>query len=177
MVARSKISQMPPQDRDWLNAELASRGFADYEELSNLLKARGYEISHAAVHRHGQQLQRRLEAIQTSTEFAKAIVDAAPDQADKRSEALISLVQTGMFNAIVDFQEADLTNDPVKKVKLYNNAAIGLSMLVKSSLAQKQWADEVAAKLDELAKNSGKNGVPKLDPATIQYIRQNVYGS
>lgn len=167
---------MPEADREWLNQELSKRNFSGYQELADLLQERGFEISHAAVHRHGQKLERRLQAIKTSTEAARLIADAAPDRADHRSAAVMSMIQTSLFNALVDLQEAEEKTELDQKMKLLNGAAISFSMLAKASLAQKKWADDIATKLDALAKENGKKGEPWITPEQVERIKKVVYG-
>lgn len=178
MARKSKVSTMPADVRAWLDQALIERNFSDYKELETLLKDKGFDISHAAIHRHGAKLERRLNAIKTSTEAAKLIVGATPDAADHRSEAVMSMLQTGFFDVLVDLQEAEETQDPVKKLKLLNGAAISFSMLAKSSLAQKKWADEVNSKilaLEEQAKKQQGKG-KKLDLETLRIVREEIYG-
>ena len=70
-------------------------------------------------------------------------------------------------------------NQNLSFLRLLNGAAIGFSMLVKSSLAQKKWAAEIVAKLDmleEKAKKDQAKGNKSLDLETIQAIREAVYG-
>lgn len=179
MSKPSKVELMPPNVREWLEKTLIDRSFSGYKELESLMKEKGFDISHAAIHRHGQKLERRLMAIKTSTEACKIIAEVAPDQADHRSAATMALIQTALFDALVDVQEAEECQDPAKKIKLLNGAAIGFSMLVKSSLAQKKWAAEIVAKLDmleEKAKKDQAKGNKSLDLETIQAIREAVYG-
>ena len=62
--------------------------------------------SRSAVHRYGPKLDRRLSALRASTEAAKIIRAQAGDGEDARSEALTALIQTELFEAILDVQEA-----------------------------------------------------------------------
>lgn len=178
MSKPSKVELMPPAVRDWLDKALIDRSFSGYKELEALMKEKGFDISHAAIHRHGQKLERRLQAIKTSTEAARLIAEAAPDQADHRSAATTALIQTSLFDALVDVQEAEETLDPVKKVKLLAGAAAAFSLLAKSSLAQKQWEDKLKTKLDALEKaaeqETGEKKSITLD--VLNMIRKEVYG-
>ncbi len=178
MSKPSKVELMPTEVRDWLDKALIDRSFSGYKELEALMKERGFDISHAAIHRHGQKLERRLMAIKTSTQAAKLIAEAAPDEADHRSAATMALIQTSLFDALVDVQEAEETADPAKKIKLLNGAAIAFSMLTKSSLAQKQWEDKIKVKLDALEKQANQQSGEKkaITLEVVQAIRKEVYG-
>ncbi len=83
------------------------QGFCGYEEIANILQERGYNVSKSSVHRYGQKLN-KLAAVQASTQAAMMIADAAPDDSDMRSSAVLSLVQTELFNALIALQESEI---------------------------------------------------------------------
>ena len=101
-----KLAALPEETRQALNRELAARNFSGYEALEDWLRDQGFEISKSAIHRYGQKIERRMQAIKASTEAAKMIVEAAGDDQDARSESVIALVQTEMFDSIIAIQEA-----------------------------------------------------------------------
>lgn len=175
MVQRSKVEMLPKPDRDWFEKELLNRSFSGYEELAELLESRGYKISRGSLHRHGQKLQKTLERIKLSTEAAVLIAEAVPDSEDARSAAVISMLQTGMFNALTDLQDIDKMPAD-KRVQTLAKASQGFSKLVDSSLNQKRWADEVKRKLDALEKAAGKRGKPRIDAETLRQVREALYG-
>jgi hypothetical protein len=175
MAPRSKISQLPPEDKKWLDNELTTRNFSDYLELAELLQERGYEISHAAVHRHGQKLEKTLARIKLSTEAALLIAEAVPDSQDSRSAAVISMLQTGLFDALTELQDVEKM-EPEKRVTTLAKASQGFSKLVEASLSQKRFADEVKKRLDLLEKAAGKKGKPKIDAETLRQVREALYG-
>ncbi len=147
MPRRSFVVDLSAGDKAWLDQELISGGFQGYDDLVEKLQARGVNSSTSAVHRYGQQLQRKIDAIKSSTEAAKAIASAAPDDADARSAAVISMVQSDMFDVLMALQEAE-DADPAKRVKLISNAARAISDLSRASVNQKRWAAEVNLKLN-----------------------------
>ena len=178
MPPPSKVDQLPLQTRDWLNQELIRRGFGGYESLSDALAELGYEISKSALHRHGQALERRLSAIKASTEAAKLIADAAPDDEDARSAAVISMLQTDMFEVFLALQEANDV-EPAERVKLLSRAATAMARLSRASINQKQWAADVRTKVEaKLVALEAEAGAGKstLDPATLKRIREEIYG-
>lgn len=158
MPQRSAVTQLPDEIRDALERELIERGFADYEALSQWLEQQGYEISKSALHRHGQKLERKLSAIKASTEAASLIAEAAPDDQDQRSAAVLSLVQTDLFEALLCLQEAEEA-DPAQRIKLLSRAGRAIADVSRASVSQKKWAQQVAAKLaaatDAFAKRQG----------------------
>jgi predicted phage tail protein len=176
MARKSKIQLMPPDVRKWLEKTLVDRGFSGYKELESLMKDKGLNISHASIHRHGQKLERKLAALKASTEAAKLIAESAPDDADHRSAAVISLVQTELFEALLNLQEAE--DDSVgasERVKLLSNAARAIAQASQASVNQKKWENEVRQKLDALEKESG-SGKKTLDAQTLKIVRETLYG-
>jgi len=176
MPPRNKISQLSPELRAAIDRLLVERGFAGYEALENIiLETHGVHIGKSILNRYGQKLERRLSAIRASTEAARAIAEAAPDEADHRSAAVISMVQSSLFEAMVVLEEADEQADPAERVKLLANAARAIAEASRASQGQKKWAQDQKAKLDMLEAAAGK-GEKRLDAATIQAVREALYG-
>jgi hypothetical protein len=138
MAPRSKIAKLPPGIKAWLHAALADNACSDYQWLSDELKAKGFDISRSAVHRYGQEFEDKLMAIKIATEQAKAITEAAPDDAGAMNSALISLVQQKAFKVLVDMQEGASIKDIGLMVARLSNATV----------KQKQFAAEVHEKLE-----------------------------
>lgn len=144
MPPRSKIqTQLPDELRKALERKLVDNGFADYKGLESWLAEQGYSISHAAIHRHGQELEQRLAMIKASTEAAEMITEAAPDAQDSRSAAVMSLVQTELFNVLLNLQAATTAEDMQNRVKMLSEAAKSIAQLSRASVNQKQWAEEI----------------------------------
>lgn len=100
MPARSKIDLLPKDVRAQLDAKIITQGFAGYRDLADWLTENGYHIAKDAVHRHGQNLERKLEAVKRATEQAKAIVEAIPDDEGAMNDALIRLVRQIDFDIL-----------------------------------------------------------------------------
>jgi hypothetical protein len=144
MPPRSKIqTQLSDELRKGLDRKLVDNGFADYKGLEGWLAEQGYSISHAAIHRHGQELEQRLAMIKASTEAAEMIAEAAPDAQDLRSEAVMSLIQTELFNVLMKLQEANTDDDMQNRVGLLSEAAKSIAQLSRASVNQKKWAEEI----------------------------------
>lgn len=176
MPPRSKIdTQLPPDVKAWLQEVLLDRRHPGYIALSEMLKEKGYDISHAAVHRFDQRVQRAMSTIRASTEAAKLITSISPDQADEHSAAIIRLVQSELFESLLRVREAGEETDPAAQVKLLARAAQAIAQSVKASITQKHWQDEVSAKLNEIEKKATQSG-RTLDAATLAIIRESLYG-
>jgi len=144
MPPRSFVLDLPEDLRKDLNGLLVSKGFADYSGLeawlNQELQVRGLEIrvSRSAIHRHGQQFEEKLETMRMATEQAKAIAEGASDDEGAMNEALIRLVQTKMFEALMDVG----SKDDLSKI------GVAIARLSRASVTQKKWAEEVKTKLE-----------------------------
>lgn len=176
MGRRSKVEQLPAEVKDWLDKALVKDNFSGYEALAAELTARGLEVSRSGLHRYGSKLERRLAAIKASTEAAKLIDAAAPDDADSRSSAVISMVQTELFEAMVAFQEAE-NADPGERLTLVSKAAKNIATLARASVNQKKWMVEMREKAqaaaNQVAKIAKKGG---LSADVIKQIEEQVLG-
>lgn len=178
MAHASTISVLPELTRAALDKELIARNFTGYQGLEDWLRDQGFEISRSAIHRYGQKIERRMSAIKASTEAAKLITEAAGDDQDARSEAVIALVQTEMFDSIIAIQEAeDPDVSPADRLGLMSKAAKNIATLARASIAQKQFktivqarATEAAEKVAKLAKKGG------MSASTVDEIRRSILG-
>lgn len=178
MPRRDKISQLPPSVRKWLDKTLAEGNFSGYEELASELKQHGVSVSKSSVHRYGQKLERRLSAIKASTEAAKAIAEAAPDDADHRSAAVISLVQSELFEVLLAVEESEDEADPAERVALLTKAAKSIAELSRASVNQKKHEADVRKqereKAAEVAAKVAKQGGLSAD--SVQELRRAILG-
>lgn len=150
MPPRNKVLSLPDELRRELDHKLIDGGFAGYEALEAWLSENGVEIGKSSLHRYGQNLSRRMAAVKASTEAAVLISETCQDDEDKRSGAILSLVQTDLFNALLALQEAE-DSDPAERVALIAKAGKGISEVVKASVSQKKWQVEVRTKAEAAA--------------------------
>jgi hypothetical protein len=172
----SPIDDMTPEQRQAFESELIRRNFKDYDGLVEWLKGNGLEISRSAAYRHGSKLQRRLQAVRNSTEAAKLIAEAAPDDADLRSAAVISMVQSELFDVMVTLQDLDEA-EPGERVGLLKEAARSVLDMTKASVLQKKWQQEMQAKVQAAAEKVTETvRAAGVSPETIEIIRRDVLG-
>lgn len=176
MGQRSKIAALPAGVKAWLDKALFAGNFSGYEALEQALAERGHTIGKSSINRYGQQLEAKLAAVRASTDAARIIAEAAPDDADQRSAAVMSLVQTELFSVMMALQEAQ-TAEPGERIKLMGRAAESISKLSRASVNQKKWAEEVktkvAAAADAAARIAKKGG---LSDASVAEIRKKILG-
>ena len=161
MPAPSKIDLLDEETRRELDAKIIDNGFGGYVALSEWLAEHGYSIGKSAVGAYGQKLERRLGAIKASTEAARLIAAAAPDDADERSNAIISLVQTEIFESLLALQDAADEADPAMRVEILGKAARNIATLTRASVARNKWGAEARTRLEAALaqlKKEGKDG-------------------
>jgi hypothetical protein len=152
MPRRSSIEQLPRAVRDWLDRALVDGNFSDYRMLEEALHSKGFHISKSVIHRYGQKIERRFAAIKASTEAARMLTEGAADDCDARSEAVIALVQTELFESIVNLQEAtDEDIDPAERIGLLSSAAKNIATLSRASVNLKKFQAEVRARVEAAA--------------------------
>jgi hypothetical protein len=178
MARRAKVDSLPGDVRRWLERALTDAGFSGYEQLETMLGERGYAISKSAIHRYGQKIERRFAAIKASTEAARIITEGAADDQDARSEAVIALCQTEIFEAMISLQEAsDEELSPIDRMNAMSKVAKNIATLTRASISQKQFkttvlarAKDVAEKATRLAEKGG------LSAASVAEIRKSILG-
>lgn len=147
---RSSINRLPDEVKRHIEHRIAE-GKLTLDELIQDLQSTFPEHkaelpSRSAVHRYGQKLESRLAAIRASTEAAKIIREHAGDREDARSEALTAMIQSELFESILNLQEAtDEEMPPEKRVGLLANAAKNIATLTRSSVTLKKYQEEAAA--------------------------------
>jgi hypothetical protein len=105
LKVRGKIKRLPPEIREELNRRLVNGGFSDYRGLSRWLEEQGYEISPSAINTYARRFEQRLEAVRLATAQARAVVEAAPDDDDRINQALMKIVQTTLFEMMIDLND------------------------------------------------------------------------
>ncbi|EDM9768655.1 terminase [Salmonella enterica subsp. enterica serovar Corvallis] len=180
MARRSTIDKLPEDVRRWLERALTGSGFSGYAELEALMRDKGYLISKSAIHRYGQKIERRFGAIRAATEAARMLTEGAADDQDARSEAVIALIQTELFESIVQLQEAeDEEIDPQVRVALLSKVAKNVATLSRASVNLKKFQqdlrEKIAAKMDALEAES-KSGSGRIDAETLKRVREEIYG-
>ena len=179
MAPRSKVHTLPPELKEWLDAELIARGFGDYVQLAADLKARGAEVSKSALQRYGSPFERSLAKVKMASEQARALVDAAPDDEDKLGSAVVRVTQQKILNLLMDI---DIDAEDVDINKLFKNAAeIGKASVTqkKFSLAVRKEIEEAARKkaLEDAAQQASETGRQHgLSAAGVDALRTAIMG-
>ena len=183
MPRPSKIAKLPPDLRAWLHKAIVERGFGDIvaltDELNALCKQGGVAISvgKSSVGVESQRVKRAQEAIRATTEAARLIAETSPDEGDNRSAGAMAIVQSEVFDLLLQVRESEAITDPLVRLGIMNEAALGLSRLSRSRVNQARWNSEVEAKTkaaaDRVTKLAKKGG---MDVKTVNEIRASILG-
>lgn len=179
----SKVAKLPPEIRAWLERTFVERGFGDIvavtEELNTLMKRAGVAITigKSAVGAESLRVKRAQESIAATTRSMQLIADTAPDEADKRGEALNAMVSEGLFEALLYAREAEAEDDPAARIALMNKAALASARLTTTSVRQRQFRHEVESRAkaaaDAVAKIAKSGG---LKSEQVREIRAQILG-
>jgi hypothetical protein len=169
---------MTPETRKEIDTMLIKNGFCGYEELAGvILKDYGIEIPRSSLSSYGKKLEEQLARIRTSTEAARQIAEAMPDEEDQRSAAVISLVQSHLFDALLMLSKAKETEDAFERLKVVVQSAKAASDLGRAAMSQKRWQEEVRTKaeaaalaVERMARSGG------VSDATLALIRREIMG-
>ncbi len=167
MPPRSKIKQLPPEIKQWLDRSLIEGNFSGYELLEQELSTRGFVIGKSSINRYGQEFEQRMRALKLATEQAKAISNYVPDDEGAMNDALIRLVQQKAFETLLKMEEGA----PMKEIGLM------VARLSNATVKQKQFAAEVrnkaSAAADSVEAIAKKGGLSK---AALDTIRRDILG-
>jgi hypothetical protein len=185
MPAPSKIARLPAELRQWLHEALVDRAYGDIvpltEELNAKLREAGIAVfvGKSAVGAESQKLKRAQESIRAATEAAKLLTDGARDDTNARGEAVMALIETEMFDAILAVRDmaAAEGDDPLDKVAAMSHAAKNIATLSRARVNQSKFRLEVEAKAkaaaDAVATIAKAGG---LSADSIHSIRQQILG-
>lgn len=184
MPKRSKIAQLPESLREYIRATLVAKSYSQYKALEAKVRELGEKLGipadelpgKNALHRFGSDLERRLAAVKAATEGAVALAAAAPDDDAQLSGAVLSMIQTDVYNIILKLREAD-DADPVKRAKLLASVARDMATAGRAQIDLKRFKSEVHIKLksaaDAVARIASKGGLTK---DAVAEIRNKILG-
>lgn len=183
MPPRSKIAQLPAEMREWLHKALVERAYGDIvaltEELNAKLKEGGIAVyvGKSAVGAESQKVQRAQEAIKATTDAAKLLTETSRDDGNLRGEAVMAMVESEMFQTMMDLREAEAEQDPFARMEAMSKAAKNIAALSRARVNQSKFRLEIEArvkaaadKVDKLAKKGG------LSSQTAAEIRRTILG-
>lgn len=177
MARPTGVGALPPELRAELDSLLIKYNFSNYEVLAEHIRTKGGSVSKSSLHRYGQRLERRMEAIKASTEAAKLIAAQADDDADALGGSVLSIIQSELFDAMINIQDAEGMEDVGERITLLSKAAKSIAELSRASINTKKWQVEMKAKAqavaDKAARLMTKGG---LSADTVETIKREILG-
>lgn len=161
MGIRSKVNALPEELRRELEQRLIRNGFSDYDGLVEWLVSQGFEIHRSSVYRFGSKFEDRLRALKVSTEKARAVVEASPDDAGDMSEALTRLTQQAAFDILM---ELELDPETIEFPKLVR----AIADINRSSVTLKKYQAEARVRIEADLKKLEAEGYDKNTLAALQ---------
>lgn len=169
MGKRSTVYKLPPKVREQLEQILIESNFTGYTELREWCLEQGFDISRSALNRFGQDFEAQVSAIKLSTDQARAIVAASPDDDNTVNDALIRLVQKDLFELLIELTPGERGKLNLPKI------AKAIADLGRASVQQKKYAAEVRkraqAAADEIGKVATRGG---LTDETVDLIKRRI---
>jgi len=169
MPRRHKADALPPAIKAELERMLIDRTHAGYKALSAWLAERGFYIGKSSIHRYDARLQEIVGRIRASAEAACVIARQVPDDADEHSAAVLRLVQSELFDVLLNIGESEAETDPAERIRMLAQAARAAAEASRASIGHRRWQDAVRAKV-EAAEQAVARAGRSLDEI-IQMIR------
>lgn len=177
MPRQSHIDALPTDLRQILDRLLLDSSFSGYEAIANYFKERGYSLSKSSVHRYGQKLEQRLQAIKASTDAAKLIVAQTNDDADALGGSVLSIIQSELFEALINIQEAEGMDDVGERITLLSKAAKSIAELSRASINTKKWQIEVRTKAQVVADKAAQMmSAGGMSAETVEMLKREIMG-
>lgn len=182
MARRSKVSGLPTEVLDDLNSQLVQRGFSGYEDLSDWLKALGFDISKSALHRHGSELEAEFAEAMADARRTRALAKAARESGDTNDGAMLEATSEVMQDNLLRLS-LKLKNsgaEPEEVAKTLSLISRAFADIGRFDIARQKWQielrDKVNAKLEKLEQQAAGGGRAGYDLATLKRVREEIYG-
>lgn len=179
MARRSKVSALPPEVLDDLNAQLIQRGFSGYEELTAWLKNLGYDISKTAIFRHGSALETEFEEAMADARRTRALARAARESGDTDDGALLEsasgIMQDNLLRLSLKLKSSSA--EPEEAAKTLSLISRAFADIGRFDISRQKWQSELRAKamvaadaVEAIAKKGG------LSNEAMDQIRRGILG-
>lgn len=179
MARRSKVSALPPEVLDDLNAQLIQRGFSGYEELAAWLKSLGYDISKTAIFRHGSALETEFEEAMADARRTRALARAARESGDTDDGALLEsasgIMQDNLLRLSLKLKSSRA--EPEEAAKTLSLISRAFADIGRFDISRQKWQAELRAKamvaadaVEAIAKKGG------LSNEAMDQIRRGILG-
>ena len=174
MPPRRKIDLVPDQLRHWLQDELKSRGFADYDDVTKALNARldaaglNLNIGRSAVHAYGTEFRQFAVMQAQAQDEIRAFLEEASlkDEVDVTS-ALFQQLTTLQWRLQTTMAQEDRLPDP----RGMKDLTTALNSLIRSTGLRRSILAGAGERAEKAAVSAG------LSPKTSALLRARVEGA
>jgi hypothetical protein len=147
-MRRSKISQLPQNVLDALNARLIGSGFSDYAGLVAWLSEQGYDISRSSLHRHGSGLEAEFEEAMADARRTRELARAAREAGDADNGALLEaasgIMQDSLLRVSLKLKQGQ-SDDPAETAKTLSLISRAFADVGRFDLSRQKWQAEIEA--------------------------------
>ena len=144
-----KINLLPPELKHWLEEELVTRGFADYEALAEALNFRleeeGYElrIGKSAIHNFGTEHAEFIKYQAEASSWAESwMQDNGLDSEAQRHNVLFQMITTLAFKVMK--KQMTKEGDQIDPKELHLIGKMMKDIMASSGIREKLKSDERA---------------------------------
>lgn len=182
MGERSAVALLPAEVADELNARLVDQAFSDYQGLSAWLKAEGYQISKSAVHRHGAELQAKMEKSLSRARERMAIAKALRGASDDEKSALMEANEMVAMDQIMDMFEEVAGLAIGERMAAVPKLVRAIADLNRSAIGSAKWKREFEAEIRRQAREESAKVATQaataagVSPETVERIRVELLG-
>lgn len=145
MPPRSSIYALPEEVRADLDGELVRRGFGGYQQLTDWLLDKGYEISRSALHRYGSELEadfeRTMGEVQRTSQMARAFAQGNTDERGAMVGATARIASESLLRITMALRSSE--ENPAELAKLMPNISRSLAELGRLTISQEKWSIEL----------------------------------
>lgn len=166
----SKITSALPQDLVQVINERLVDG-ETYESIAAYIRAQGHEVSKSAVGRYGKDFLSKLERLRVVKEQARAIVSEGKDgPALEMTEAATQLALQLIMERLVSVENLD----DAKSSELLKALALLERSAVQREKLKMQAKEKAKAAIQQIESRTA--GKKNLDPETLTFIKEQIYG-
>ena len=154
----SSIDTLPPEARAWLDHELISSRFRDYQGIVDKLQERGYAITRSALGRYAKRKKADIKRLQERADLARELSNVFAGDAPSMMEGALGVSFTAVIDAI---QEGDFNpgNDSLAGLAgVIPRLAKGFQQVERHRIereARRKALEEAADRVEETAKARG----------------------
>lgn len=177
MARRAKVTQLPNQVLEELNARLVSGGFQDYTGLSAWLGDMGFSISKSALHAYGQEMEDEFNQAMSQARTTRALARAARESGDDDGALLAAaseILQDQLLRISIALKQVEM--DPAEAAKTLSQVSRAFADLGRMAISQQKWDAERMARLQTL-ESEAKDGKRSIDLETLRIVREELYGA